>query len=126
MVLPIPGTHNILNAMAALTIVDALGVKFVDAAKALETFKPTARRFELRADVGGVAIVRPMARRREARAGADRDDVSAVADLPRTQVQQQRVDDPGLGADHAPERRGREQKYDGKQPSVEARHARLG
>lgn len=57
---PLPGNHNVLNAMAALLASNVWcqnNVVFDRQIKALETFKPTARRFELRADVGGVAIV---------------------------------------------------------------------
>jgi UDP-N-acetylmuramate--alanine ligase len=52
--LPLPGLHNILNAVAAL--VAALNLN-AQAIEALETFKPTARRFDVRADVKGIAIV---------------------------------------------------------------------
>ncbi len=56
--LPIPGKHNVLNGVAALgSTAFYVNVNFADAAKALETFKPTARRFDLRADVKGIAIV---------------------------------------------------------------------
>lgn len=56
--LPLPGSHNVLNALAALIACDAAAhIRAADAAAALETFQPTARRFELRADVNGVAIV---------------------------------------------------------------------
>jgi UDP-N-acetylmuramate--alanine ligase len=62
--LPVPGRHNILNAAAALLATNAVGgwksgvgVSFLEAAKALESFIPPARRFEVRADVNGIAIV---------------------------------------------------------------------
>lgn len=62
--LPVPGRHNILNAVAALLATNAVGawksgvgVSFLEAAKALESFIPPARRFEVRADVNGIAIV---------------------------------------------------------------------
>lgn len=55
--LPVPGQHNILNALAALAVAGHQNVKFPDAAAALATFKGTGRRFEIRADVGGVAVI---------------------------------------------------------------------
>ncbi|MBZ0286783.1 MAG: UDP-N-acetylmuramate--L-alanine ligase, partial [Anaerolineae bacterium] len=59
--LGIPGRHNIQNALAACSVVNmpdfGLGHTFPEAAKALESFEPTARRFELRADVGGIAVI---------------------------------------------------------------------
>ncbi|MBI5669944.1 MAG: UDP-N-acetylmuramate--L-alanine ligase [Chloroflexi bacterium] len=55
--LHLPGKHNIRNALAALLAADTEGISFIEAAKALESFIPPARRFELRADVNGVAII---------------------------------------------------------------------
>lgn len=57
--LPLPGLHNILNAVAAYVVamVQVPSAAKGQAIKALETFKPTARRFDLRADVKGIAIV---------------------------------------------------------------------
>ncbi|MBI1281807.1 MAG: UDP-N-acetylmuramate--L-alanine ligase [Anaerolineaceae bacterium] len=52
----LPGLHNIQNALAAIMVV-AHAIPAPKWAKALETFKPTARRFDLRADVKGIAIV---------------------------------------------------------------------
>ncbi len=64
LILPLFGMHNILNALAAIkaagvtrTVLNGNAIDWESLAKALETFKPTARRFELRADVNGVAIV---------------------------------------------------------------------
>lgn len=53
----LPGIHNILNALASISVATTQGIDWYEAAKALETFKPTARRFDLRADVKGIAIV---------------------------------------------------------------------
>lgn len=55
----LPGSHNVLNALAALYIAPPLvdAPMFYAGIPALESFKPTARRFDLRADVGGVAVV---------------------------------------------------------------------
>jgi UDP-N-acetylmuramate--alanine ligase len=62
--LQLPGMHNIQNAIASVLAVNAagawepsIGIFFENAPKALETFKPTARRFDMRADVNGIAIV---------------------------------------------------------------------
>jgi UDP-N-acetylmuramate--alanine ligase len=55
--LPVPGTHNVQNAMAALIASSLANCSPRDAAKALESFIPPARRFEVRADVNGIAIV---------------------------------------------------------------------
>ncbi len=56
--MPLPGTHNVRNALATYVVATcwfrpapSRVIKF------LETFKPTARRFDLRADVNGIAIV---------------------------------------------------------------------
>lgn len=55
--LAVPGRHNALNATAALAAVCEQGVAFADASLALELFRGTGRRFDVRADTGGVAIV---------------------------------------------------------------------
>jgi UDP-N-acetylmuramate--alanine ligase len=55
--LKLPGLHNVYNALAALLVAERVWVRFEEAAKALESFIPPARRFELRADVGRIAII---------------------------------------------------------------------
>ncbi len=56
--IPLPGSHNIQNTMAAMIACEAALHLRADAmAEAIRSFKPTARRFELRADVKGIAIV---------------------------------------------------------------------
>jgi UDP-N-acetylmuramate--alanine ligase len=55
--LRVPGKHNVLNALAALAVVDALGVPFGAAADALSEFRGVGRRFEVRGEVNGVTIV---------------------------------------------------------------------
>jgi UDP-N-acetylmuramate--alanine ligase len=52
----VPGRHNVLNALAALTVTDALGLPLADAADALGKFSGTGRRFELRGEAGGVTV----------------------------------------------------------------------
>jgi UDP-N-acetylmuramate--alanine ligase len=56
-VLAVPGNHNALNATAAIIAAMHQGVRFTDAVSALFSFRGTGRRFDLRADVGGVAII---------------------------------------------------------------------
>lgn len=53
----VPGLHNVRNALAALAVCDGLGVFVPEAVSALVTFANPGRRFDLRADVGGVAII---------------------------------------------------------------------
>ncbi len=52
-----PGRHNVLNALAALIVADSQDVPFNEAARALASFQGTGRRFELRGEVGGVAVI---------------------------------------------------------------------
>jgi UDP-N-acetylmuramate--alanine ligase len=55
--LQVPGLHNQFNARLALRAVEKVGVEPDDAAKALESFHGTARRFELKGEVDGIAVV---------------------------------------------------------------------
>ncbi|MEZ4670435.1 MAG: UDP-N-acetylmuramate--L-alanine ligase [Anaerolineae bacterium] len=65
--LGLPGRHNVQNALAAIIVSNEATHSFrmkertptpvTQAAKALESFKPTARRFELRADLHRIAII---------------------------------------------------------------------
>jgi len=55
--LPMPGQHNVLNALAVLAVTDFLGVPFDTVAKALSSFEGVARRFTVRGEVGGVTVV---------------------------------------------------------------------
>jgi len=56
-VLPIPGQHNVLNALAAVAVGLELDVPFVTIKRALEKFEGVHRRFEIYGEVGGVMIV---------------------------------------------------------------------
>jgi len=56
-VLPMPGNHNILNALGVLAISDFLGIPFETYVKALSQFEGVARRFTVRGEVGGVTVV---------------------------------------------------------------------
>ncbi|MBA3872861.1 MAG: UDP-N-acetylmuramate--L-alanine ligase [Anaerolineae bacterium] len=56
--IPLPGDHNIQNTLAALIACEAAAhLRVEDMAVAVSSFKPTARRFDVRADVNGIAIV---------------------------------------------------------------------
>jgi UDP-N-acetylmuramate--alanine ligase len=55
--LRVPGKHNVLNATAALVVLDALGFDPQAAATALETFGGVGRRFELAGTVAGVTVI---------------------------------------------------------------------
>ena len=55
--LHIPGEYNIKNALAALTVAIELGIAFDTIAAALDEFGGVIRRFEVKADIGGVMVV---------------------------------------------------------------------
>jgi UDP-N-acetylmuramate--alanine ligase len=55
--LPMPGPHNVLNALAVLTVADFLGIPFETYVKAIAQFEGVARRFTVRGEVGGVTVV---------------------------------------------------------------------
>ncbi|MCF6192374.1 MAG: UDP-N-acetylmuramate--L-alanine ligase, partial [Candidatus Hydrothermae bacterium] len=48
--LPVPGKHNVLNALAALCVAEVLHLDLMEASRALKTFRGVARRFEIRAE----------------------------------------------------------------------------
>lgn len=52
--LPIPGMHNIQNAIMAQLVA---GVRFEESALAIETFKTTGRRFDVQGEVDGVVVI---------------------------------------------------------------------
>lgn len=54
--LQVPGEHNVRNALAALAIVDVLGLSRDKAAQALGKFTGTSRRFELRGEENGISV----------------------------------------------------------------------
>jgi UDP-N-acetylmuramate--alanine ligase len=56
-VLPMPGQHNVLNALAVLAVTDFLEVPFETYVKAIAQFEGIQRRFTVRGEVGGVTIV---------------------------------------------------------------------
>jgi UDP-N-acetylmuramate--alanine ligase len=55
--LPMPGQHNVLNALGVLAVTDFLAIPFETYVKALAHFEGVARRFTVRGEVGGVTVV---------------------------------------------------------------------
>jgi UDP-N-acetylmuramate--alanine ligase len=55
--LPVPGRHNVLNALAALAACRAAGLELPDGAAALADFAGTGRRFEAHGSTAGGALV---------------------------------------------------------------------
>jgi len=55
--LSVPGKHNVLNSLAALTVAHLLELDLSAAARALGEFKGTGRRFEVRGEAGGVTVI---------------------------------------------------------------------
>ncbi len=55
--LQVPGEHNVRNALAALTVIAALGIPLQEAADALSEFTGTGRRFEVRGETKGVTVI---------------------------------------------------------------------
>jgi len=53
----LPGLHNVLNAVAALSVVDNIGLPLEIAAGRCGEFRGVARRFEVRGEVGDVTII---------------------------------------------------------------------
>jgi UDP-N-acetylmuramate--alanine ligase len=53
----LPGVHNVKNSLAALAVGFELEIPFEKIKKALEGFTGVHRRFEIKAEVGGVLIV---------------------------------------------------------------------
>jgi len=54
--LPVPGDHNVLNALAAIGAARAAGCDPARAARALESFEPAGRRFEAKGEAAGVRV----------------------------------------------------------------------
>ena len=55
--LPVPGRHNVLNALAALVVGTELGLRFDAMAAALASFSNARRRFEKIAEQSGVLVI---------------------------------------------------------------------
>ncbi len=56
MSLRLPGEHNVLNALAALAVAEAVGVPVQEAVKSLGGFLGSGRRFELRGEQRGIRV----------------------------------------------------------------------
>lgn len=55
--LPVPGKHNVYNALAAIAVALELEIPFARIAEALARFKNANRRFQFKGDVKGVTVV---------------------------------------------------------------------
>ena len=55
--LPIPGLHNVQNALAALAVSDYLGLDLTDVRETLRRFQGTRRRFEVKGEVDGIVVI---------------------------------------------------------------------
>jgi UDP-N-acetylmuramate--alanine ligase len=55
--LHVPGAHNVLNATAAIAVGIGLDIPVSHIREALENFRGVDRRFQLRGEVGGVAVI---------------------------------------------------------------------
>jgi len=55
--LPVPGRHNLLNALGAFTAACQLGVQNTNALEALATYRPVSRRFEIINNTPGREII---------------------------------------------------------------------
>jgi UDP-N-acetylmuramate--alanine ligase len=55
--LNMPGVHNVYNALAAITVGMELEIAFGTIKEALEGFTGVGRRFELKGETGGIAII---------------------------------------------------------------------
>ena len=55
--LPMPGAHNVQNALGVLAVADFLAIPFDTYVKALAQFEGVARRFTVRGEVGSITVV---------------------------------------------------------------------
>ena len=55
--LPVPGKHNVYNALAATTVALELDIPFKKIAEAFEKFKNADRRFQFKGEAKGIAVV---------------------------------------------------------------------
>lgn len=55
--LPLPGRHNVLNALAAIAVGRELSIPFPTIARALKEFTGVIRRFETKGERGGVLVL---------------------------------------------------------------------
>ena len=55
--LPVPGKHNVYNALAAISVALELEVSFADIAEAFTKFKNADRRFQFKGEAKGITVV---------------------------------------------------------------------
>jgi UDP-N-acetylmuramate--alanine ligase len=55
--LPVPGRHNLLNALGAVAVAEQLGVEFPRVVSALEEFQGAQRRFQRHGEYDGVLVI---------------------------------------------------------------------
>jgi UDP-N-acetylmuramate--alanine ligase len=55
--LPIPGRHNVLNALGVCALANEIGIPFDALRKGLAQFKGVGRRFEIKGEAGGVLVI---------------------------------------------------------------------
>ena len=55
--LPVPGKHNVYNALAATAVALELDIDFAKIAAAFADFKNANRRFQFKGEVGGISVV---------------------------------------------------------------------
>ncbi|CAN5900328.1 UDP-N-acetylmuramate--L-alanine ligase [soil metagenome] len=53
----VPGTHNALNALAALATMAGMGIGLEDAVRGVEAYRGIGRRFEVKGKTGGVLVI---------------------------------------------------------------------
>jgi UDP-N-acetylmuramate-alanine ligase len=68
--LPVPGAHNVANALAAIAVCRVLGVKLADMAAPLASFRGIGRRFQTVGKVRGIEVVDDFAHNAEKIAAA--------------------------------------------------------
>jgi len=54
---PVPGRHNLLNALAAVAVAEQVGIEFPRVVAALEGFQGAERRFQRYGEPGGVIVI---------------------------------------------------------------------
>jgi len=55
--LPVPGKHNVYNALAATAVAIELGIDFETIAEGFKTFKNASRRFQIKGEISGIMVV---------------------------------------------------------------------
>jgi UDP-N-acetylmuramate--alanine ligase len=55
--MPVPGRHNLQNALAAVTVAEQVGIEFAKVASALAEFQGAERRFQRYGEPGGVLVI---------------------------------------------------------------------